>query len=205
MGEVKNPMLARVAAARPQVTDEQLPQPVPVAPVDDLVAQFAHELAKLGGELIESSDFQDAAQRLLALAGGEVAGERLWFVADRELALGVGEYLPVQVATMFEMADCLGAVVEADVAVADTATVGLTLDVRQPRSSYLLPEISVVIVRRERLVPTLMDALLELEQRGKLPTTFTFVTGPSRTADIEKTVVIPAHGPKRLVVVLYGA
>jgi L-lactate dehydrogenase complex protein LldG len=54
------------------------------------------------------------------------------------------------------------------------------------------------------MLPTLMDALVELEQRGKLPTPYVFVTGPSRTADIEKTVVIPAHGPKRLIVVLYG-
>jgi L-lactate dehydrogenase complex protein LldG len=125
-------------------------------------------------------------------------------VADRELALGLGQYLPVEVAGMFQLSDCLVSIVEADVAIADTATVGLALDVRQPRGSHLLPEISVVIVRRENLKPTLMDALLELEKRGKLPTVTVFVTGPSRTADIEKTVVIPAHGPKRLVVVLYG-
>jgi L-lactate dehydrogenase complex protein LldG len=115
----------------------------------------------------------------------------------------LGQYLPVQVAGMFQLPDCLASIVAADVAIADTATVGLTLDVRQPRGSYLLPEISVVVVRKSRLLPTLMDALLELEQQEKLPTAFVFVTGPSRTADIEKTVVIPAHGPKRLIVVLY--
>lgn len=200
----ENPIRSRVAAAQPSTQELQLPEPVPVAPVDDLAAQFAHEMAKLGGELIEASDFKSAAETLLKLAGGEAAAERLWFIADRELALGAGQYLPVQVAGMFQMADCLVSILEAEVAIADTATVGLTLDVRQPRGSHLLPEISVVIVRRENLKPTLMDALLELEQRGKLPTVSVFVTGPSRTADIEKTVVIPAHGPKRLVVVLYG-
>jgi L-lactate dehydrogenase complex protein LldG len=204
MSEMRNPIRARVAAAKPSAGEAQLPAPVPVAQVKDLAAQFAHELAKLSGELIEASDFKRAAEALLELAGGEAAGERLWFIADRELALGVGQYLPVQVAGLFQMADCLVSILEADVAIADTATVGLTLDVRQPRGSHLLPEISVVIVRRENLKPTLMDALLELEQRGKLPTVNVFVTGPSRTADIEKTVVIPAHGPKRLVVVLYG-
>lgn len=180
-----------------------LPEPVPVAPVADLVAQFGDALQKLGGELIRATDLKQAAQELLQLAGGEAAGERLWFIADRELATELGQYLPVRVATLFQMADCLASVVEADVAIADTATVGLSLDVRQPRSSYLLPEISVVVARQSRLLPTLMDALLELERREKLPTGFVFVTGPSRTADIEKTVVIPAHGPKRLIVVLY--
>lgn len=200
-GSRENIMKA-VAKATPTTTTA-LPEPVPVAPVDDLVAQFAHELQKLGGELIQATDLKQAAQELLQLAGGEAAEERLWFVADRELAVELGQYLPVQVASMFQMADCLASVVAADVAIADTATVGLTLDVRQPRSSYLLPEISVAVVRKSRLLPTLMDALLELEQQDKLPTAFVFVTGPSRTADIEKTVVIPAHGPKRLIVVLY--
>ena len=202
MKSARESILKAVSASVPPATTS-LPQPVPVVPVDDLVAQFAHELGKLGGELLRTKDLKQAAPELVQRAGGESAEQRLWFVADRALAVELAQYLPVQVANTFQMADCLASVLEADVAIADTATVGLTLDVRQPRNSYLLPEISVVVVRQSRLLPTLMDALLELEGREKLPTGFVFVTGPSRTADIEKTVVIPAHGPKRLIVVLY--
>jgi L-lactate dehydrogenase complex protein LldG len=201
--EAREEMLAKVVANQPRC-ETALPKPVPVAPIADLAGRFGEELDRLCAELVVASDLKQAAQVLVELAGGEAAEQRLWFVADRDLAIELGQYLPVQVATMFQMADCLASVLEADVAVADTGTVGLTLDVRQPRSSYLLPEICVVIARRETLKPTLMDALLELEERGKLPTAFVFVTGPSRTADIEKTVVIPAHGPKRLIVVLHG-
>jgi len=204
MSETREKMLAKVGAGKPVEPEAQLPDPVPVAPVADLAARFGAELEKLCAELLVATDLKHAAQTLVELAGGEAAEQRLWFIADRELAVELGQYLPVQVASMFQMADCLASVLEADFALADTGTVGLTLDVRQPRSSYLLPEISVIIARRQDLQPTLMDALLVLEQRAKLPTTFVFVTGPSRTADIEKTVVIPAHGPKRLIVVLYG-
>ena len=204
MSETRESMLAKIKVGRPVAPEARLPEPVPVAPVEDLAARFGDELDRLCAELLIATDLKHAAQALVELAGGEAAEQRLWFIADRELALELGQYLPVQVASMFQMADCLASVLEADFAIADTGTVGLALDVRQPRSSYLLPEISVVIARWQDLRPTLMDALLELEHRGKLPTTFVFVTGPSRTADIEKTVVIPAHGPKRLIVVLYG-
>ena len=95
--------------------------------------------------------------------------------------------------------------VEAEYVIADTATVGLRLDAGQPRSCYLLPEVCIVIARREGMLLTLAEALGDLARRGELPTGFVFVTGPSRTADIEKTVVIPAHGPKRLIVALLGA
>lgn len=205
MSEARERILARVRSGQPAATAETaLPAPVPVAEVADRPARFAAELEKLGGELIVTDDLRAAAQQLLALAGGEQAAARPWFIADRPLATELGQYLPVQVATSFQLADCLASVTEAEVAVADTATVGLGLDTRQPRACHLLPEIHVVVVRRERLLLTLSDALQELEAAGKLPTAYIFVTGPSRTADIEKTVVIPAHGPKRLIVVMYG-
>ena len=204
MSDTLENIMARASAARSAAPDIQLPEPVPVAPVENLVARFGQELERLCAELLITDDLKQAASVLVQITGGAAAEERLWFIADRELAVEMGQYLPVQVATMFQMSDCLASVLEADVAIADTGTVGVTLDVRQPRSSYLLPEICIVLARRQDLQPTLMDALLQLEQRPKLPTAFVFVTGPSRTADIEKTVVIPAHGPKRLIVVLYG-
>jgi len=156
-------------------------------------------LAKLGGELIVADEATQAAVRLRELLPD---AEALWFVADKPLARQVAEHLPARRAPREQMADCLASVTEAEYVIADTATVGLRLDAAQPRSCYLLPEAHVVVARREGMLLTLGEALVDLEQRGDLPTGFVFVTGPSRTADIEKTVVIPAHGPKRLIVVL---
>ncbi len=191
-------ILQRIAAAH--VPDgPALPPTVPVEPVGDRLAVFARELEKLGGELVLADDAAEAAARLRELVP---EAEALWFVADRPLAAEVASHLDVRRAPQEQMADCLASVTEAQYVIADTATVGLRLDGGQPRSCYLLPEVCIVVARREGMLLTLAEALADLAQRSDLPTGFVFVTGPSRTADIEKTVVIPAHGPKRLVVAL---
>ena len=178
-----------------------LPSPVPPEAAEDLLALFSRELEKLGGELILAQDAADGAAQLRALLADE---QGLVFVTDRPLAREVGEHLAAPPASLEQMADCLASLAEAEYVIADTATVGLRLNASQPRSCYLLPEISVVIARREGMLLTLAEALADLERQGEMPTGFVFITGPSRTADIEKTVVIPAHGPKRLVAVLLG-
>ena len=191
-------ILQRIAAC-PVPDGPALPPPVPPEPVADRLAMFARELEKLGGELVLADTAVEAAARLRELVPED---EALWFIADRPLAAQVAEHLPARRAAHEQMADCLASLTEAEYVIADTATVGLRLDASQPRSCYLLPEAHVVVARREGMLLTLAEALADLERRGDLPTGFVFVTGPSRTADIEKTVVIPAHGPKRLIVIL---
>ncbi|NCZ97199.1 hypothetical protein EBZ02_08650, partial [bacterium] len=57
-----------------------------------------------------------------------------------------------------------------------------------------------------RIEPTLADALHAAKRRydGHLPSMLSFITGPSRTGDIERILVLGAHGPKELLVVLVG-
>jgi L-lactate dehydrogenase complex protein LldG len=191
-------ILERVSAACP-AGGPALPAQVPAHPEADLPAAFARALVALDGELVVADDAAQAAARLRDLLPDP---EALWFVADKPLAQAVAEHLAPRRAAREQMADCLASLTEAEYVIADTATVGLRLDASQPRSCYLLPEAHVVVARREGMLLTLGEALVDLERRGNLPTGFVFVTGPSRTADIEKTVVIPAHGPKRLIVVL---
>jgi L-lactate dehydrogenase complex protein LldG len=176
-----------------------LPEPVPVAAAGDLVAQFTEALLEVSGEVIRARDAAEAARRLVA---GVAPDGRPWYVAERELAAALGAHLAAERADIAHMADCQAAITEAEWAIADTGTVCLLLDARQPRSCYLLPEVHVAVCRLTALLPTLDEALLRLGGRGGLPTACVFVTGPSRTADIEKTIVIPAHGPKRLIAVL---
>ncbi len=66
------------------------------------------------------------------------------------------------------------------------------------------PEIHIVLGFTSQLVPDLKDALKGIQKRyqGKLPSMVSVITGPSRTADIEKTLVMGAHGPKELFVFL---
>lgn len=70
------------------------------------------------------------------------------------------------------------------------------------RRIFVFPETHVVIARASQVVPELKDALTGMKKKysDKLPSQITVITGPSRTADIEKTLVMGAHGPKNLYV-----
>ena len=71
----------------------------------------------------------------------------------------------------------------------------------------MYPETHVVIAYVHQLVDDLKDAFEALQARyqGKLPSMISVVTGPSRTADIEKTLVMGAHGPRELFLILVEA
>ncbi len=85
---------------------------------------------------------------------------------------------------------------------ADTGTV--VQDATDPalRLVSTLPEIHVALLPESRIVATLADVLPRLDP-GRAPY-ISFITGPSRTADIERVLTIGAHGPVRLVIVVYG-
>jgi L-lactate dehydrogenase complex protein LldG len=72
------------------------------------------------------------------------------------------------------------------------------------RRLNVYPEIHVVIAFSSQLVPDLKQALAGIKQRysSRIPSLISVITGPSRTADIEKTLVMGAHGPRELFVFL---
>lgn len=72
------------------------------------------------------------------------------------------------------------------------------------RRMNVFPETHIVIAHKEQIVSYLDDALLQLEKKypNQLPSSITNITGPSRTADIEKTLVMGMHGPRKLFVFL---
>lgn len=73
-----------------------------------------------------------------------------------------------------------------------------------PRN-HLLPETHIAILEVNRIVATMEDAFdLARKEHGLLPRATNFVSGPSRTADIEQTIVLGAHGPYREHIILVG-
>ena len=72
------------------------------------------------------------------------------------------------------------------------------------RQLNFIPDIHVVIAHREQIVETVKEALELIVEKydGNLPSMTTLISGPSRTADIEKTLVLGAHGPRSLIVFL---
>ncbi|HVL75378.1 MAG TPA: LUD domain-containing protein, partial [Noviherbaspirillum sp.] len=88
-------------------------------------------------------------------------------------------------------------------AVAETGTLMLLSGPRTWPSASLLPETHVAIVERSRIVAAMEDAFaLARAEHGELPRAVNFISGPSRTGDIEQTIVLGAHGPYRVHVII---
>jgi L-lactate utilization protein LutC len=93
-------------------------------------------------------------------------------------------------------------IVEADYAIASTGTLAMVATPQRPRSVSLLPPINIVILRAGRILPDLAAVLRAVGPDTIASHPMVLVTGPSRTADIEKRIVIGVHGPKELYVVI---
>jgi L-lactate dehydrogenase complex protein LldG len=88
-------------------------------------------------------------------------------------------------------------------AIGETGTLLLLGAPGTPKATALLPETHICIVSKSRIVATMEDAFaLMRHEIGEPPRATFFVSGPSRTADIEQTLVIGAHGPYRVHVIL---
>jgi L-lactate dehydrogenase complex protein LldG len=88
-------------------------------------------------------------------------------------------------------------------AVAETGSLLLTSSAQTPVSTAMLPETHIAILQESRIVAYMEQAFTLLQQeQGLLPRTATFISGPSRTGDIEQTIVLGAHGPYRVHVIL---
>jgi len=96
-------------------------------------------------------------------------------------------------------------ITSADYCIAQTATLTMKTRVGQPRCVSLLPSIHIVVIRIEQILSDLKELYTLLkwdpdEQAEGITECMTFITGPSKTADIEATLVDGAHGPRELYV-----
>ena len=89
--------------------------------------------------------------------------------------------------------------------IAETGTLMLLSGPGGPTALNFLPDNNIVIIRADRMEGAYEDAwdrLREAHGRETIPRTVNFITGPSRTADIEQTIQLGAHGPRRLHILL---
>ncbi|MBL8430291.1 MAG: lactate utilization protein C [Dechloromonas sp.] len=90
-------------------------------------------------------------------------------------------------------------------AIAETGTLMLLSGPQTPATVSLLPETHIALVDVSRIVATMEDAFALLRaEHGSLPRAVNFISGPSRTGDIEQTIVLGAHGPCRVHLILIG-
>jgi len=89
--------------------------------------------------------------------------------------------------------------------IAETGTLMLTSGPERPTTLNFLPETHIVLLTADQVVGGMEEAWTRLRERygrGVMPRTVNLVTGPSRSADIEQTLQMGAHGPRRLHIIL---
>jgi len=179
---------------------EQLPH---YPPIDDLLeVQFAEQLTAVAGVFDFCEDEVQFIENLLSLA--EERNWRkiyCWEPALQEI-LKRYEYPFFETDKDFEQAEVGLTLCEA--LVARNGSILLSSGNAAGRRLSIYPPVHIVLAYTSQLVPDLKDGfkLLKDKYRSNLPSMITNVTGPSRTADIEKTLVLGAHGPKELFVFL---
>jgi len=88
-----------------------------------------------------------------------------------------------------------------NIGVADSATLIQLTEPGRPRSTSLLPSIHIALLKRENIVADLQEAYALLRDRAHLDS-LVFISGPSKTADIEAQMVYGAHGPREVHLII---
>ena len=206
-------MLSKVRSALKRTADspvQEIPATARIAPrtpgdaETELKAFFA-EVEKLSGKTKRLENKADLAAALRELVTAEgIKKATAWQTAElKELdiedalrSLGVEIVSPY--ATNREVAECDLGVTGADFALPETGTLVLRSSIEQPRTVSLLPRVHLAIMRPSCLRADSHQVFEVTKNDGY----FVFVTGSSRTSDIELTLTLGVHGPKTLCVFL---
>ncbi len=87
-------------------------------------------------------------------------------------------------------------------AIAETGTLVVAGGADTPTATTLLPDTHVAIVRADRIVAGMEEAFALVRAQGAVPRMISMISGPSRTGDIEQTIVLGAHGPYRVHIIV---
>jgi L-lactate dehydrogenase complex protein LldG len=179
------------AAPVPQSLDEQI----------QLFQRNAHSL---------KAEFQICANPKEAAAYARSFGWKKIGIHDGELTnavsreLGLPEVRTDSGYAIDELEKCDVGLTECEVLIADTGSVLVSTGSAGGRALSVLSPHHVVLARRHQIVANLSAALQRVRNKyqDKWPSFLSFITGPSRTGDIERILVLGAHGPKRLTILL---
>lgn len=183
----------------------------PVGPsLDEQRALFAERSAALKTEFLDCADAAAAAAHIANLAAAE--GWKTIALHAGALTDAVRPHLPTSLAifraepgySKDALEACDAGLTECESLVAQTGSVCVTSRSSGGRALSVLPPHHIVLARREQIVPDLTAAYERLARKypDGYPSFMSFISGPSRTGDIERILVLGAHGPKKLTVLL---
>ena len=163
----------------------------------ELEVEFAEQFNALQGRFIYCVNRQELAFQFNSLIKKQ--NWRKIFCTEKNMLELIGSQLDDDLLTN-DLANCDISVTSCECLVARTGSIVLSAAQPMGRSTSVYAPIHICIAFSSQLVYDVKDALLMMKEKykDKLPSLITFATGPSRTADIEKTLVVGVHGPKEV-------
>ncbi|RZK23191.1 MAG: hypothetical protein EOO56_05905 [Hymenobacter sp.] len=200
-------MLARIRTAlaagpAPMPPSPEWEAPVhPPLPATDLLAAFVASFQRVGGEFFYCETVAQLSTTLTGwLAERLPAGQQ--FYAWEPALQGVLDEakVPFQASEEGFREQAAVGLTSCEALVARTGSLVVAPATASGRRLSIYPDQHLVLARPSQVVAEIGDALQLMQQRygAQLPSMLSLTTGPSRTADIEKTLVLGAHGPRRL-------
>lgn len=179
---------------------EELPHYPPLDEINEIV--FAEEFTNVGGQFVFCEDEIQFIDALLNLAENRKWHKIYCWEPALQEVLARYDYPYFETDKDFEEAEVGFTLCEA--LIARNGSIMLSNAGMAGRRLSIYPPVHIVLAYTSQMVTDLKDAFKMIKSKygNQLPSMITNVTGPSRTADIEKTLVMGAHGPKELFVFL---
>ena len=175
--------------------------PLPTFAQHEPVSHFIEECDRLKTTVAEVHAIEDVPAEIARYLSSEKLENKLAGWAEFA-TLGWGK-ANIEFANRAANANDLVGLTGCFCGIGETGTLLLLGALATPKVTALLPETHICVLKKSRIVPTMEDAFqLMRDEIGEPPRATFFVSGPSRTADIEQTIVIGAHGPYRVHIVL---
>ena len=205
----KENILKRIRKALSQSTPLPFPQSEGSGTVyqplqQEAEVEFAEQFTKLQGKFIYCINRQELAFQL-----GSLVRKQDWqkvYCVEQVLIDSLSAQLDERL-VKDDLAHCDVAITSCEYLVARTGSIVLSASTASGRSTSVYAPIHICIAYTSQVVYDLKDALQSLKDKygNNLPSLITFASGPSRTADIEKTLVVGVHGPKEVYLFLVEA
>lgn len=174
----------------------------PPGPEPDI--EFAEQFTRLLGRFVYCINQQELAFQLSSLIK-----KQEWqkvYCLEQDLIEPFSVQLEGRIVTS-GLAGCDACITGCEYLVARTGSIVMSTGQASGRTTSVYAPVHICIAYTSQLVYDLKDALQKAKEKykGKLPSLVTFATGPSRTADIEKTLVVGVHGPREVYLFLVEA
>ena len=205
LAKVRNALIEKPEAMFKDI-DQRTETWVPISEEDGTAVTFAQNFKDLGGIFIYLEDENEFAECIRQLAP-ENGWEPLWCTSPAMQALLTRHNIAFTESSDREPKQKLVSLVDCECLVAQTGSILLSDALSRTRQAYALPDILLVFATTDQIAGGVKEAFRYVRKHhgNKMPSQLTFVTGPSRTTDIEQTLVIGANGIRQVAVFLVDA